>query len=163
FFDGCTDCGTYVVGVYNVNNCTDDNFTLSLDGTVIATLNETDTSCMCPDPAGCRGHLVLPSDWSTATLPDILSVTSAYSCHHQPMSTVALYATELNHVAGGDHSLELTSIHDNACGNFGGFYVWRACLVDNKVVLGPLVVNSTYGTDTVYTFTSVCNLPSSEI
>lgn len=131
--DGCGCCGcspcTIAVCVDNCNAITDDDFAISLNGTGIATLIETNAACSFPF-GPCRGHLI--TDTSCAGTSYI--VTSGCGgflcgCCGTPLSLTYHTAT-LNQSCEDFPTLTFrlqSTSNNNNCGNFGLFRVGGIC------------------------------------
>lgn len=154
----CTTLQCLGVAIYigNENAVADDDFSLSFNGSNIATITETDTRC---ETTTCRGHLVLPSSLS-GRQPSIVG-KSLFPCQGVNINLQYLYSSALNAPLPGFNSVELKTINNNGCGNFGVFRVYKVCCVGNVLELCP-IVDSFYQSaltnplDEVYNFIVDC-------
>jgi hypothetical protein len=119
----CQDCN-YLVAIFNCNGVTDDDFSLELDGVVIAaSLLEAQVG----DPLGyiCRGHIIAPPGYTTVPNP------AGCGCVFDGSGGISWQshtATQLENVpTTPTMEFVLTSIADNSAGNFGYFIVYRCC------------------------------------
>lgn len=137
---GCCTCQPcdYAVWVFNSNNCTDDDFSLSLNGLFITNIYETDKSCECPDPTGNRGHLIFNGS-SVDDMPCPIS-------NIIPVGTVIYTITTslLDGLTACQLSFTLESISNNNCLNYGEFHVYKLCDVDSCQEYCCPVIDSTY-------------------
>jgi len=134
---GCSGSGVVSVAilVVNSNAVCDDDFSVKFNGVEIATLVETDHTC---DTTFCRGNLILPASVSPATfcVSDL--------CDSPPITLYTQYSAALDSPLMSGNTVEITSIVDNGCGNFGKVRVYPVCNDGETLTFGPPLVDATY-------------------
>jgi hypothetical protein len=121
----CDPC-TFLVLVDNCNGVTDDNFNITLNGTSIGNVIETDTRCA--PPYTCRGHVIADTSCAGKTW-DIESGSGVLCSCFGSLLALVYQTANLNLTCEEAPILTfvMTSIGNNMCGDYGLFRVAGVC------------------------------------
>lgn len=129
----------FAIYVGNENAITDDDMRVMLNGIEIMQLHEVDVSCQ---QRTCRGHLILPASVAPAT-PAIFGGggPGLEFCTGEPIALQYYYSAALDGLPpGAINTVQLLTLKDNNCGNYGRFVVYQVCKFDGVIQLQPEVI-----------------------
>lgn len=127
----------FAIYVGNENAITDDDMRVLLNGVEIAQLFEVDLSC---EQTLCRGHLVLPASLGGST-PGIVGGggSGLEFCARLPIDLKYYYSAALDALPpAAINIVELRTLNDNNCGNYGRFVIFQVCIFDGVMRLQPV-------------------------